>query len=237
MRKWAVGPGIWVVLYMFIFSLVQQLALAICIQGTMNTRGSTYQRALEIASETQVPFVLALSALIGLPLLFLVVYLRKQPWSLLVFQNKLKWSQLAGLFLFGILLNQAASWILYLLQRIAPLEGFFQTYAQSMDFLTLTHDPRQMILLMGIVVPVYEEVLFRGLVFSEFAKMAPLRAAIVAQALIFGIWHATLVQGFYAFTLGLLLGWLYWRFRSVWASIAVHCGFNMASFLLLWFLK
>lgn len=237
MKRWAAGPGVWIIVYMFIFSMVQQLALAICVQGTMTTRGATYEQALDIAAQTQVPFILALSALIGLPIYFLLVYLRKASWSELVFQKLLTWRQAAGLFFLGILLNQAASWFLYLLQSIPALENIFQSYLQSMDAMTMRSDPRQMILLMGIVVPVYEEVLFRGLVFSEFAKMAPVKTALVAQALIFGVWHGTLIQGIYAFLLGIVLGRLYLKHRSVWASAAVHCGFNMASYLLLWLIN
>jgi hypothetical protein len=233
-KRWAVGPGVWIIIYMFVFSLVQQMALAICVQGTMNTRGITYEQALDLAAKTQVPFILALSALIGLPIFFLLVTLRKESWPSLIFQKLLGWRQAAGLFLLGILLNQAATWILYMLQSIPALENVFRTYLQSMDTMTLSSDPRQMILLMGVVVPVYEEVLFRGLVFSEFAKMAPVKAAMIAQALIFGIWHGTLIQGIYAFLLGILLGRVYIKYRSVWASIAVHCGFNIASYLLLW---
>lgn len=44
----------------------------------------------------------------------------------------------------------------------------------------------------------------------------------VLQALLFGILHMNIVQGCYAFGIGLLLGWVAWRTGSVRASIGVH---------------
>ena len=52
----------------------------------------------------------------------------------------------------------------------------------------------------------------------------------VLQALLFGILHMNIVQGCYAFGIGLLLGWVAWRTGSVRASIGVHLVINFSSF-------
>ena len=48
----------------------------------------------------------------------------------------------------------------------------------------------------------------------------------ILQALFFGIAHLNLVQGSYAFLIGLLAGYLVLRCRSIWAGIAFHMLFN-----------
>ena len=51
-------------------------------------------------------------------------------------------------------------------------------------------------------------------------------AANVIQAFFFGFAHLNLVQGTYAFLLGLTCGYVVLRYRSLLAGIAVHMVFN-----------
>ncbi len=59
-----------------------------------------------------------------------------------------------------------------------------------------------------IIAPVIEEIIFRGLVFGYARKVFPVWLAILFQAALFGIYHWNLVQGIYAFVLGIFLGYL-----------------------------
>ena len=60
----------------------------------------------------------------------------------------------------------------------------------------------------------------------------PFFAANVLQALLFGIYHGNLIQGTYAFVLGLVLGFTAEYFHSVWASILLHAFVNGSAELL-----
>lgn len=60
----------------------------------------------------------------------------------------------------------------------------------------------------------------------------PFMAANVLQALLFGIYHGNLIQGTYAFVLGLILGFTAEYFHSVWASILLHAFVNGSAELL-----
>lgn len=78
-----------------------------------------------------------------------------------------------------------------------------------------------------ILAPVGEELIFRGLTI-EYLKKASGRFWVIniVQALFFGIAHMNLVQGTYAFLLGLTCGYVVLKYRSLLAGIAVHFVFN-----------
>lgn len=83
----------------------------------------------------------------------------------------------------------------------------------------------------GIVAPIIEEIIFRGLVFRELEKSLNVKAVVVVQALLFGIYHFNLAQGVYTVFLGLVLGLaLVWT-KSIWAPIIIHMVNNSVSFL------
>lgn len=91
-----------------------------------------------------------------------------------------------------------------------------------------------------LIAPFGEELIFRGVCYHYACGMTsnmPNRRkafyiANTIQALGFGIFHGNLVQGAYAFFLGLLLGYLRERFGSIWAPILAHMIVNgISSFL------
>lgn len=87
-----------------------------------------------------------------------------------------------------------------------------------------------------ILAPISEELLFRGLTL-RFLRGAGLKFAIanVLQALFFGILHMNLVQGIYAFVIGLVLGYVAGTCRTVFLPIMLHLCFNLAgTFLGAW---
>lgn len=53
------------------------------------------------------------------------------------------------------------------------------------------------------------------------------KLAVIVSALLFGLFHANLSQLFYAFLLGLLLGYVYLRTGKLRYSIALHMLFNL----------
>ncbi|WP_353892778.1 CPBP family intramembrane glutamic endopeptidase [Proteinivorax hydrogeniformans] len=81
----------------------------------------------------------------------------------------------------------------------------------------------------GIMAPLIEEVIFRGLIFKELRGKVSIFAVILIQALLFGFYHLNLVQGAYTFVMGVFLGIsLLWT-GSIWAPILIHAGNNIFS--------
>jgi uncharacterized protein len=79
-----------------------------------------------------------------------------------------------------------------------------------------------------ILAPVLEEMLFRGIMLRSFLQQYTRRRAIVFSAIIFGMAHLNIYQFAVATLLGLLLGWLYERSRSLWPCILLHAAYNAA---------
>ena len=80
-----------------------------------------------------------------------------------------------------------------------------------------------------VMAPLAEEIVFRGMTFKLARKLTKnFWIANAVQALMFGIAHLNLVQGVYAFLLGMVLGFIYAKFNSLWASILAHLTFNFA---------
>ncbi|MCR5279671.1 MAG: CPBP family intramembrane metalloprotease [Lachnospiraceae bacterium] len=80
-----------------------------------------------------------------------------------------------------------------------------------------------------ILAPISEEIIFRGITFKLARRFtAKFWLANLIQATLFGLYHLNLVQGLYAFAIGLAFGWVYSKFHSLWASIIAHLSFNFA---------
>jgi membrane protease YdiL (CAAX protease family) len=98
----------------------------------------------------------------------------------------------------------------------------------------------------AVIAPVAEEVLFRGVAVTAWARTAGPRKAIVWSALLFAAAHilpisgATFSQGaalalvaaLGRMPVALALGWLYLRSGTLWASIGLHAAFNAALIIL-----
>ena len=86
----------------------------------------------------------------------------------------------------------------------------------------------------ALVAPVVEEMLFRGAIEGYLLRRwKKPKWAIGVSALIFGAIHLNPAQIPYAFVLGLLLGWLYYRTGSIVPGIVLHLVNNGISVVLM----
>ena len=84
-----------------------------------------------------------------------------------------------------------------------------------------------------IVAPLFEEFLFRGLIMGELKKIMRPWAAILIQAVIFGVAHGFLFQSVFTGFLGILLGIVYHRTKNIFATAFCHSIFNITSSFML----
>ena len=78
----------------------------------------------------------------------------------------------------------------------------------------LTSTESKMIVYVICVAPMIEEFVFRILFFSNFVKLLPFWASNILQAVLFGLYHGQLVQGLYAFLIGLIIGRVFYSIRQ-----------------------
>lgn len=77
-------------------------------------------------------------------------------------------------------------------------------------------------LVLLVVVPVVEEMVFRGLLLQRWALRWGLRPALLGSSLLFGCLHRNV--NFVGLTMfGLVMGVLYLKTRSLWVPIVCHC--------------
>ena len=82
-----------------------------------------------------------------------------------------------------------------------------------------------------VAAPLFEELLFRGIILDGLLKNYQPVRAIVFSALMFALVHGNLSQGVGAFLGGIVMGWIYWKTQSVLPGILIHFFNNLASFV------
>lgn len=87
---------------------------------------------------------------------------------------------------------------------------------------------------LGIVVPVMEEMIYRGLLYRRMREYLPMTACIIGTAMVFGIYHGNFVQLIYAAVIGVFLAYLFEIFRSVKAPVLFHVAANLTSMVCTW---
>lgn len=86
-----------------------------------------------------------------------------------------------------------------------------------------------------VAAPLLEELLMRGIVYRRMKFWIGNRGlAVAGSSLLFAVFHGNLVQGIYAFFLGILFAWLLERFQGLWAPVAAHGAANGAAVLANW---
>lgn len=79
---------------------------------------------------------------------------------------------------------------------------------------------------LALVTPITEEIFFRGFVFSGLIHRLGPGKAIIASAVVFGVFHLSIEVLVPIFITGLLFAWLYRQTGSLWPCIAAHAGQN-----------
>jgi len=144
----------------------------------------------------------------------------------------LRLPKVAGLAL-GVAGGVATSLIVTLLVRELRLQS---SYNLQYEHYILSHATgliaAALFLVFLVFGPIVEEIVFRGIVMGGLINVTNGVVAVVVSAVIFAGIHAAggVAQITGAFTLGLVLGWLYLRTRSIVPSSVAHIIFNAVAF-------
>ncbi|MEL4106054.1 CPBP family intramembrane glutamic endopeptidase [Oscillospiraceae bacterium WX1] len=179
----------------------------------------------------QTPWILLLSVVLSLPFYYLLYRKRQEELWTFVRIQPVDAVALPALIFLGFSLNIVIDILVALIGQIGALHTVFEQYDALGEVLT-GGSVWWTLLAVGIVAPIFEEILFRGLIFGELRKLMPIRLALVIQALAFGIYHLNVVQSTYAVVIGLALGFVYYRSNSIVSAILVHITVNSTSILL-----
>lgn len=129
-----------------------------------------------------------------------------------------KYTLIAG---FGITLAVALNNILLL----SNLAEYSESYQEASAVLYTPSLPIQ-ILCLGIIIPIMEELIFRGLIFKRIREDMPMLPAILYSGIFFGIYHGNMVQMIYGTVAGVMLAYVYEKFGSFKAPVFMHMIMN-----------
>lgn len=125
----------------------------------------------------------------------------------------------------------AGCWLVSVLYRAAaPIAGFQPPSGDGADLTTLFGTgplaPAATILVVAVLAPVIEEALLRGVVLGALRGRFGPWPAIVASAIAFSLLHASAWSFIPLTVLGVALGWLAVRSRSLWPAVGAHVLYN-----------
>lgn len=113
--------------------------------------------------------------------------------------------------------------------QMIHLNDLFPGYNEVSETAFAGQSMGMMILVVGIIGPICEELMFRGIIFHRLKDWVKPEIAIAVSALLFGIYHGNAVQFFYAACMGVMLAVVYDKTGTLWISIVAHVAANLWS--------
>lgn len=220
--------------YLLISTAAMSALIAAMIFGVLfQSQGSDYFGAIEMVMDLYLSHYLwfmLCGTIVSIPILMLFVHMdnnRKKRSNRFVVYEKPAPVSYAALLLLGISSCIAVNGLMDLL-GLLDLSPSFDAASELLYSGGILIE----LLVVGLVVPVAEELVFRGLVYNRLREsVSPVWAAVLS-ALAFGVFHGNLVQGIYAFLLGLLLAFCSEKYKTVLAPVIVHATANIVSVIL-----
>lgn len=183
---------------------------------------------LDMAARYQVQ-MLAAAALLTIPVLA-VLYRRdrkQEQLQNLPVNKKAPLSQYIWTFILGIVVCIGGN-VLIIMTNLAFVSENYQNTSAIFYAPAL---PIQVICL-GFIIPISEELLFRGLLFKRCRGMMGFWPAALSISILFGFSHGNLVQFVYAMGLGLLLAYVCEKYGSIKAPFLLHMTANLTSLII-----
>ncbi len=130
-----------------------------------------------------------------------------------------------------ILLSIFVSVGLNLLLLLINLPQYSERY-QEVTVMLYTPPFWQQLLSSGLLIPIVEELLFRGVLFRVLRRRMSFPWAMIISAVVFGVYHGNLVQFVYAGLCGVLLAYLYEKYHTILAPILSHAAMNIVAIIM-----
>lgn len=182
------------------------------------------QGSFSVASQEKITNLIMAVALPGSFLLAVFILLRRRQLHPMAFQwnaSFLKLIPLGLLMLFG--LDYILGELMTLLPNYDQMLEDYQTMFAGIDMVYL--------FIGGVIIgPICEEIIFRGIIEEGFLETYTPNKAVLFSAMIFGGIHLVPLQVLSAFLAGILLGWIYWKTRSLWIVMILHIVNNYIAF-------
>ena len=228
----------WRVLYPMGIYYVIMVAVAIGVSLVFMALNGAWHgydiEAIMQAEQGHSLLIAAIAAGISIPI-FIVMYRQDghlRAKGLLGLQRDRERNSSLGTYFGTILLMISASQALNILINIFRLNEIFPYYAENInDSIIVQPSLPASLFVVGIILPLVEELVFRGLVFKRIQDYLGTFIGIFVSGLLFGIYHENMVQFIYATLLGWLLAFVFNQTRNIIIPIIGHMVANIWSIL------
>lgn len=181
------------------------------------------------------------SLLIAAPILIgiylLAAYLLRKRGNPYVYLNKPPLGHSLRAIVIGIGCIGIANLIMILFQELAKVSDFvsrqYETYITQTGSLTINVPLALLFLAVVVLVPIAEELLFRGIIAGEFRRAMPDWLNILINGVLFALFHMNFIQSTYVLPAGLMLAAVGLWSRSIWVPIILHAVYNFCGSVLL----
>lgn len=229
-------PFLLALLVQITVTFIGSMVYGIIVGFNMAVSGETDPAAIgnEIAAglSSEVLLAIAAAAAITLAVIFAIWFKKLQKENVneenhfrTVFQPK----NVILIILLGLCLQLGVSFLLNLVAYLKP--EWFESYQELMEQLVMENSIISVVYI-GLIAPISEELIFRGVILHKSKKVMSLTAANIFQAVLFGIYHMNMVQGVYAFLIGIFFGFICIKLKSLYGAILLHMAINIGGILL-----
>ncbi len=216
-------------LYYVVWDLANYVLLII-LNLLMQLGGETYELFFIRHVQTAQGIISGMAMLIGL------LAIRKMAKQEIKVTDGEKITDAAGqiteyMFLFGLAFTSAAGInILFTLTGLTASSESYANVANNQYGIPFWVG----MVIFGIISPLAEEVLFRGIIYNRMKKYYPLPLAMIVSALFFGVYHGNMVQGLYGTIMGLLMVFVYEKYDTFMAPVLFHAVANISIYTLMY---
>ncbi len=142
--------------------------------------------------------------------------------------------------LFGFCVNVCVMYVMILGKSNETLGDIYAEYIKSAE----SGSVWIMLIFVGVLIPVFEEVIYRGLIFNLLRENVATFAAIVLQALLFVVFEMIVggngfifLESIYGFIMAVVFALFYIWTKSLWSSIFARAFKNLAALIIVSFIN
>ena len=149
----------------------------------------------------------------------------------LIYENHLSAADLLRAAAYGVAIYLAVDVLLVIVGGFVDISEFIAVNEEVVSPVftgTLYLD----MLLLGVLSPVSEEIMVRGVLFNRLRGMLDENDAVMLTAILFGVMHlGSVLQMLYTFLMGYIITKAYTKYENILVPILMHSFFNLSNFL------
>lgn len=236
-RKETPGILVWRVIYpflvYFVIALIVQMIIvlpqSIDVINTLMKENLSYAEMVDRLQEViygEAMLLTAISSFVAIPVLYFFYIRDKKYWPVKNFveTTKVPASKYVYVILIGVVISLAFN-------HLFELVGF-EDASEVYSKLEAAIDKSPYIwkfIAIAIAAPLAEELIFRGLMYKRLRRCLSVKTSMIVSAAAFGLTHGNIVQLIYAFSVGMLIAYVYEMYKNLLAPIIFHGCANFAA--------